>query len=89
MAPNLTPAEWAMLPVQLIWLWVRIGFTYVESLYRTFVPPPPKSLRSKVVLITGAGGGIGRPLARQFAQQGARLALWDVNKVNEEKDRVI
>ncbi|MBI2939960.1 MAG: SDR family oxidoreductase [Chloroflexi bacterium] len=36
-------------------------------------------LRGKVVLITGAGGGIGRACAIEFGQEGARLVLSDVN----------
>ena len=36
-------------------------------------------LRDKVVCITGAAGGIGRAIAEAFAQEGARLALIDVN----------
>lgn len=36
--------------------------------------------RGKVVVITGAGSGIGRALAQQFAATGARLALSDVNE---------
>jgi NAD(P)-dependent dehydrogenase (short-subunit alcohol dehydrogenase family) len=39
--------------------------------------PPPASLEGKVVVLTGAAGGIGRALARAFAAEGARLALCD------------
>lgn len=35
---------------------------------------------NKVVVVTGAGSGIGRELALQFADAGARLALSDINQ---------
>lgn len=35
--------------------------------------------KNKVVVITGAGSGIGRSLAQQLAVKGARLAISDVN----------
>ena len=38
-----------------------------------------KHLKNKVVVITGAGSGIGRSLAEKCAARGARLALCDVN----------
>lgn len=37
--------------------------------------------QNKVVVITGAGSGIGRELAIQLAEAGARLALSDINRV--------
>jgi len=39
------------------------------------------SLRGKVVLITGAAGGIGRVLARGIAEAGAAVALCDIDPV--------
>lgn len=39
-----------------------------------------KNLSNKVVVITGAGSGIGRALAVNLAGKGARLALSDVNE---------
>lgn len=38
-----------------------------------------KDFKNKVVVITGAGSGIGQELAFQFAELGARLALIDFN----------
>jgi 3-oxoacyl-[acyl-carrier protein] reductase len=35
-------------------------------------------MADRVVIITGAAAGIGRATARRFAQDGARIAAWDV-----------
>ena len=37
------------------------------------------SLKDKVVLITGAGGGIGRATAEKLGRDGARLMVSDIN----------
>lgn len=39
----------------------------------------PTGLRKKVVIVTGAAAGIGRATALRFAEEGARVAAWDVN----------
>ena len=46
-----------------------------------------KDLNNKVVVITGAGSGIGRSLATACAQRGARLALCDVDMSGLEQTR--
>lgn len=38
-----------------------------------------KDLQGKVVLITGAGGGFGQQMIRQFLQAGCRVVLTDIN----------
>jgi 3-oxoacyl-[acyl-carrier protein] reductase len=35
-------------------------------------------LKDKVVIVTGAAAGIGRATARRFAEEGCRVASWDV-----------
>lgn len=45
-------------------------------------PLTPFAFRDALVLVTGAGSGIGRASAERFARDGARLVLCDVNDVN-------
>src|SRR5580704_7056066 len=42
-------------------------------------PARESGLRGKVVVITGAVAGIGRATALRFAEEGARIAAWDVS----------
>jgi len=42
-------------------------------------PAEESGLRGKVVVITGAVAGIGRATALRFAEEGARVAAWDVS----------
>ena len=39
-----------------------------------------KDVSGQIVLVTGAGGGIGRLLALGFANLGCRVVCWDVAK---------
>ncbi len=40
-------------------------------------------MSERVVIVTGAAAGIGRATARRFAQNGDRVAAWDVSEVDE------
>nr|XP_004661659.1 estradiol 17-beta-dehydrogenase 11 [Jaculus jaculus] len=53
---------------------------YLESFVKLFIPKRRKSVAGEIVLITGAGHGIGRLTAYEFAKLNSKLVLWDINK---------
>lgn len=57
----------------------------IESIYLAFFPPEEVSVKDEVVLVTGAGHGIGRELALRYGRLGAKVVCWDINeKGNQE-----
>lgn len=42
--------------------------------------PRPKALAGRIALVTGSGGGIGKAIARKFAQEGACVILSDIDE---------
>lgn len=66
-------------------LFLLIPIAFFRSLCREIIPRNKKSVSGQVVLITGAGHGLGREMAIIFAELGATLILWDINKDSVEK----
>ncbi|XP_049883081.1 17-beta-hydroxysteroid dehydrogenase 13-like [Pectinophora gossypiella] len=56
---------------------VKLCSACVVALLKVLIPPALKSLHGETVLITGAGHGLGRELAMQFAELGATVVCWD------------
>jgi rhamnulose-1-phosphate aldolase/alcohol dehydrogenase len=49
------------------------------ELYKLTLLPKEKELASSIVLVTGAGSGIGRAIAIRLAEEGAHVAVTDMN----------
>src|SRR5260370_23881510 len=51
------------------------------------VPPHARdfSVKDRVIIVTGAGQGIGRELSRQFAAAGATVVVADINRTNADR----
>ena len=71
---------------QILWgilLSIYYGF---ETLYRWINPQAfEKSIKNDIILITGAGSGIGRLMALKLAKLGAIIVSWDVNATGNKE----
>jgi all-trans-retinol dehydrogenase (NAD+) len=71
-----------MEPLAEFWQNVFLVFYYwFTSFLRFFIPKPYKNVANEVVLITGAGSGLGREMALRFGENRAKVVLVDVDEV--------
>ncbi|XP_022287001.1 estradiol 17-beta-dehydrogenase 11-like [Crassostrea virginica] len=69
----------ARLPI----LFVLAVYFYILEIL-AFFTTKKKDVRNEIVLITGAGHGIGREVALEFGRLGARVVIWDINQRTNE-----
>uniref|UniRef100_A0ACB8E9F8 Uncharacterized protein n=1 Tax=Sphaerodactylus townsendi TaxID=933632 RepID=A0ACB8E9F8_9SAUR len=62
-----------------------ILYSYLEAFVKLFIPAKRKLVTGEIVLITGAGHGLGRATAYEFAKHRSIVVLWDINKAGIEE----
>ncbi|XP_045613976.1 epidermal retinol dehydrogenase 2 isoform X2 [Procambarus clarkii] len=77
--------QYVLLVCDFVHLIVLSAFLMLKSLWQLMFPLPLKAITGEVVLVTGAGHGIGRELGLQFARLGARVVCLDINEANNNK----
>lgn len=63
----------------------KIIWSFVLAGAKWFIRPREKSVMGEVCVITGAGSGLGRLFALEFARRRATLVLWDINRQSNEE----
>ncbi|XP_073493347.1 17-beta-hydroxysteroid dehydrogenase 13-like [Phyllobates terribilis] len=71
--------------LEILLLLLTVIYSYLEALVKLFIPAKRKSVSGEIVLITGAGHGIGKITATEFAKLHTVLVLWDINKNGVEE----
>ncbi|XP_053615105.1 17-beta-hydroxysteroid dehydrogenase 13-like isoform X2 [Plodia interpunctella] len=71
--------QFVTIALEVFILYVKMTWTWIYSYYLFFVPPEPKSVKGEIILITGAGHGMGRETALRFARLGGILVCVDIN----------
>lgn len=57
---------------------------------RVVMRPRTKPIDGELVLITGAGGGLGRLFAQEFTKHGSEVVLWDIDgHCNEQTAKLV
>ncbi|CAG9136809.1 unnamed protein product [Plutella xylostella] len=65
--------------MEVLMLFTKMFLSWLHSAYRFIVPPEPKDVKGEIVLITGAGHGMGREMALRFSGLGAVVVCVDIN----------
>lgn len=67
--------------VELIIVNIKFVLYTIESIFQAILAPPEEvDVANEIVLITGTAHGIGKELAFQYANKGAKIVCWDINE---------
>ncbi|KAI8438944.1 hypothetical protein MSG28_011260 [Choristoneura fumiferana] len=77
--------EGVVTTLEVILLLIKMTITFFYSMYQLAVPPEPKSVEGEIILITGAGHGMGREVALRFAKLGGTIVCIDINAAGNQE----
>lgn len=75
----------ALVVADVLLLLLKIFYFIGDAIYRLFVPTKEKDVKGEIVLVTGAGHGIGKELALKYASLGATVVCWDLNQETNQE----
>ena len=67
--------------LEVVGLLVKCIIIFGQQIIKYVCPQVRKEMDGQIVVVTGAGSGIGRALAIRFAQMNAITVLWDIDRV--------
>ncbi|KAL0850800.1 hypothetical protein ABMA28_006728 [Loxostege sticticalis] len=70
---------------EFIWTLLLMNYETIKAIYLWLIPPEPKDVSEDIILITGAGHGMGREVALRFGRLGSTVVCVDVNAANNEE----
>jgi hypothetical protein len=60
-------------------------FVWLRVLREAVVPPPKKSIKGQIALVTGGANGLGRAISLRLAEEGCNIVVVDVDEENIKK----
>ncbi|KYM80968.1 Short-chain dehydrogenase/reductase family 16C member 6 [Atta colombica] len=81
----MTVIKYILLLTEILLLILKFLYYIFHDIYTLIRPIKKKSVANEIVLITGAGHGIGKELAIGYASLGATVVCWDINEENNNE----
>lgn len=76
--------------VDLLFLLAKFWFYAFRAMFKAIKGVEERDVSNDVVLITGAGHGIGKELAQNYSALGATVVCWDINEqMNQETVKLL
>lgn len=80
----------AIVILDLMFLLIKFWYISLMELFKIIKGLEERDVSNDIVLITGAGHGIGKELALQYSALGSTIVCWDINEqLNQDTVKLI